>query len=244
MQQAPAYPALGVTLSAGADNGAPLASLPASAHVSPAEAADGMQTASSRTYHGTLLAMAHSTDYGSMLTRRHPRVRARAERDALRAHALPAGRAILSSVPQRHPVLLAAADSCGFLLTMTLLTMTLLTMILLVLPAGAGARDGRSGVQLRLVLPCTFYVLTVHLLFTYCLLTMYSLASATRSPSSRTSSLSWVAAAAAETTAAASSAASAARAAHSNPNPSPNLGPNLNSAPESNPNPNPNPNQS
>ena len=94
---------------------------------------------------------------------------------------------------------------------MTLLTMTLLTMTLLVLPAGAGARDGRSGVQLRLVLPCTFYVLTVHLLFTYCLLTMYSLASATRSPSSRTSSLSWVAAAAAETTAAASSAASAAR---------------------------------
>ena len=42
MQQAPAYPALGVTLSAGADNGAPLAALPAAAHVAPAEAADGV----------------------------------------------------------------------------------------------------------------------------------------------------------------------------------------------------------
>ena len=42
MQQAPDYPAIGVALSAGAENGAPLAVLPATAHVAPTEAADGV----------------------------------------------------------------------------------------------------------------------------------------------------------------------------------------------------------
>ena len=42
MQQAPAYPALGLALAAGSESGAPLAALPVAAHVTPAEAADGV----------------------------------------------------------------------------------------------------------------------------------------------------------------------------------------------------------